>query len=478
MRGQGRNRKGRRSIGYAARWAIPALLAIAFTLTGLLCAPQAWAKLGEASRVELPNGLTLLVKEYHQIPIAHFLLVVPGGGAQERAEKAGLAGITADLMLKGTVHRNAKKISEEIDFLGGSLSAGVSYDYSSLSLEVLSKDLDKGLDLFLDCLLHPTFPQEELERMRSQALAALSRADEDPGTIVGKRFRSLLYQDHPYGHPLSGSRKSLSSITRDDVTGFYMNFWIPNQAILVALGDFSQGEMAEKLKRTFSGWPHGKTPVVSIPAPRPFRGRKVVLVDKPDLSQANILLGNVGVSRDTPRLFPLSLANGVLGRMGSSSRLMDEIRGNLGLAYGIGSQFSMGKAAGPFLIETSTQNENAGRTISAILEQVKIFREKGLKPEELAKVKTYKKGIYFIALQESAALVAQMADIEFYRLPRDFIDTYQERIDSVTLEQANAAAHDLFPYQDLLIVILGKADQIKSQLNGLGDLFIERFQPE
>jgi zinc protease len=262
------------------------------------------------------------------------------------------------------------------------------------------------------------------------------------------------------------------------VTGFYRRFWIPNQAILVALGDFREAEMVEKLRRYFSNWPGGKASIASIPAPQPLRGRKVVLIDKPDLTQANILLGNVGVPRDTPRLFPLSLANGVLGRMGFSSRLMDEIRSNLGLAYDVDSHFSMGKVAGPFAIDTSTRNENVGKAIAAILEQLKIFREKGLRPEELAKVKTYKKGIYFIALQESSALVAQMADIEFYHLPRDLIDTYQERIDRVTLEQANAAAYDLFPYQDLLIVILGKAQEIESQLAGLGDMVIEPFRPE
>ena len=472
------NRKGRKGIRSFPQFTIVAILAITLPLTGLLPLSFAWAKLGEASRIELPNGLTLVLKEYHQIPVAYFSLIVPGGGAQERAEKAGLAGLAANLLVKGTAHRDAQSISEQIDFLGGSLSAGVTYDYSSLSLEVLSKDIDKGLELFFDCLLHPTFPQEELERMRSQALAALSQSNEEPGVLIGKRFRALLYKDHPYGHPLGGTRQSLTSINREDVTGFYRSFWIPNQAILVALGDFREAEMVEKLRRYFSNWPGGKASIASIPAPQPLRGRKVVLIDKPDLTQANILLGNVGVPRDTPRLFPLSLANGVLGRMGFSSRLMDEIRSNLGLAYDVDSHFSMGKVAGPFAIDTSTQNENVGKAIAAILEQLKIFREKGLSPEELAKVKTYKKGIYFIALQESSALVAQMGDIEFYHLPRDLIDTYQERIDRVTLEQANATAYDLFPYQDLLIVILGKAQEIESQLAGLGDLVIEPFRPE
>ena len=470
--------KGRKGIRPLAKSGIFALLAIALPLAGLLPASFAWAKLGQATRIELPNGLTLVLKEYHQIPIACFLLVVPGGGAQERAEKAGLAGFAANLLLKGTAHRDARKISEEIDFLGGSLSAGGNYDYSSLALEVLSKDIDKGLELFFDCLLYPTYPQEELERMRSQALAALSQANEDPGALIGKRFRSLLYPDHPYGHPLGGSRPSLTSITRTDVTGFYGTFWIPNQAILVALGDFQEEAMAGKLKRLLSDWPRGRMSVRPLLAPRPFHGRKVVLIDKPGLTQANILLGSIGVPRDTPRLFPLALANGILGRMGFSSRLMNEIRANLGLAYGIDSQFSMGKAAGPFAIETSTQNGNVGKALSEILEQLRIFREKGITLEELAKVKTYKKGIYFIALQQSAALVAQMADIEFYNLPRDLIATYQERIDRVTLKEVNDAARDLFPYEDLLIVILGKAEEIKGQLAGLGDLVIEPFRPE
>ena len=464
--------KGGRGVGYL--WALCILFAL------LISPPAAWAKLGEASRIELPNGLTLVLKEYRKIPIADFFLIVPGGGSQEIPDKAGLAGLVTGLLLKGTTHRNARQISEEIDFLGGSLAAGTNYDYCSLSLEVLSKDIDQGLNLLLDCLLHPTFPREELERQRTQDLAALSQANEDPGTIIERRFRSLLYGHHPYGHPLSGTRSSLTSITREDVEAFYRRFFLPNRAILVAVGDFDSGQMEVKLKQLFSSWPKGDAPPVSTPPPRAFRGRKVVLIDKPDITQANILLGNIGLPRDTPHSFPLSLANGILGRMGFSSRLMDQIRSNLGLTYHIDSYFSMGKVAGPFIIETSTQNENVGSAIAAILEQVRIFRERGLSPEELAKVQTYKKGIYYIALQDVSALVAQLADIEFYGLPRNFIDTYQERMDRVSLEEANAAARDLFPYEDLLMVILGNAEKIKSQLQGLGlgELYIEKFRPE
>jgi predicted Zn-dependent peptidase len=347
-------------------------------------------------------------------------------------------------------------------------------------LEVLSKDADQGLSLLLDCLLHPTFPIQELERQRAQALASLSQANEEPGIIIEKRFRSLLYGPHPYGHPLAGTRTSLVSIGRAGVEAFYRRFFVPNQAILVAVGDFDLEEMKAKLERLFSSWPKSEVSAVPPPPPGAFQGRKVVLIDKPEVTQANIFVGNIGVPRNTPRFFPLSLANGILGRMGFSSRLMDQIRANLGLSYHIESYFSMGRSGGSFVIETSTRTEKVGPALSAILEQVRIFREQGLSAQELAKVKTYRKGIYYIALQTAGALVAQLADIEFYGLPRDFIDSYQERIDQVSLQDANAAARDLFPYDDLLIVILGNAEGIKDQLRelNLGEIQIEKFQPE
>ncbi len=468
--------------GLKRRRAITWIWTCAFCIlaTFLSFAPSAWAMLGEVSRTQLPNGLTLVLKEYRKIPIANFLLILPGGASQEATNKAGLASLAADLLLKGTTERNASQISEEIDFLGGSLSAGANYDYCSISLEVLSKDIDRGLDLLLDCLLHPTFPQEELDRQRAQALAALSQANEDPGTIIERKFRSLLYRDHPYGHPLNGTRQSLASIQREDVEAFYRRFFLPNQAILVVVGDFDAAGMAEKLRALFSPWAQGELKMASVPPPASLRGRRVILIDKPDVTQAQIFMGNIGVPRDTPRYFPLSLANGILGRMGFSSRLMDQIRANLGLTYSIDSHFSMGKAGGSFVIETSTQNGNVGKAISAILEQVRIFREGGLSPEELAKVKTYKKGIYYIALERAGALVAQLADVAFYGLPLDYIDTYQKRIEAVTLEEANSAARDLFPYDSLLIAVLGDGEKIQGQLQdlGLGELQIERFQPE
>jgi len=470
---------------------VPPLVMLPLFLLSLLSPVSSWAQArwGQLSRTVLSNGLTLIVQEYRQVPLARLLLLLPGGASLEGSGKAGLAYMTAELLLKGTTQRNARQIAEEIDRLGGDLSASASYDYCAVTLEVLSSDLGRGLDLMMDCLLHPSFPAQELERKRSEALAAISRSQEEPEAIAEKRFRSLLYGSHPYGSPLGGTRDSLTAITREDVLSFYRQTFWPDQAILVAVGDFRAEEMRAELEARFSSWSRGGSalPLLSTAPPPRLQGRRVVVVDKPDVTQARILMGNSGPPRDTPHFFPLSLANAVLGRMGFSSRLMDRLRSREGLTYHVESYFSMGKAGGSFVIETSTRTEKVGSAISAILEEVRSFREKGLRAEELTKAKTYRKGIYYIALQSMESLVAQLAEIEFYGLPKDLIESYRERVDRVSLEEANEAARQFFPSEDLLIVILGNASPIEDQLrdpegrgwlHDLAEVKIEKFERE
>jgi zinc protease len=278
-----------------------------------------------STKYTLENGLRIVLMEYHRLPLIEMQLTVGGGRSIEPDTLTGLAGMTADLLKLGTSTRTATLIAEQIDFIGGSLNVSTGNDQFTVSTEFLVKDIIAGFDLFSDVVLHPTFVQEEIDRECSQRIASLSQILEQPQGIAGVYFTKRLYGTHPYGKQGMGTKLGLNRITRDAVMAFYRTAFVPNNAILVVVGDFKSGEMLAKLKSVFSGWKSGPMPAIPTAAPAFHHGRQVVLVNKPDVTQTQIRIGNTGVDVKNPDRPAISIANAVLGG-GFTSRLVDEIR--------------------------------------------------------------------------------------------------------------------------------------------------------
>ncbi len=426
-------------------------------------------KLPPYQKFTLGNGLTLLVMENKKLPLVNFRLVLKAGSVYDPVGKEGLANLTATLVRKGTKTKSFEQISEEIEFVGGTLQSGASADYAFIGGEFLSKDLDLAMNLLSDILLNPAFSQEEFDREKELTLAALQEEKDDPSTIATKAFYQFLFEKNPYSHPVDGTETSLKNITREDVVNFYKKYFVPQYSILTLVGDFSSQSVKQKVENALASWQKSNANLAKISAPPKFKGRKLLIVEKPDVSQTQIRIGNVSVPRNNPDYFPLVVANAILGG-GFSSRLVNEIRVNQGLTYGVSSRFNMFKESGAYLISTFTKNKTTRKTIDVALQEVKKFREKGVTQEELQGAKNYLKGLFPMRLETPEALASQISDIEFYNLDPKFVDTYRQKIEAVTLEDIKRVANKYFDYQDVVFVVVTNPKETRKDLEGLGKI--------
>lgn len=417
------------------------------------------------TRQTLPNGLQLVLMEYHRAPTLTVIAFARAGSAADPPGKAGTATLTAELLRRGTEKRTATQIAEEIDFLGGSLSTDADRDRVSVSMGVLSKDADAALDLFADVLRHPTFPPEELERVRQLHLAALQSIGEDPGAVARRVAIETVFAGHPYGHLETVT--SLQAITRDDLLAFYRRFVVPSAITLVAVGDFKTPEMAEKLRGRFADWATSSEDAPRIPPVKGGPVRKIV-IDKPDAVQSHLRLVCLAFPRNSPDYFAALIADAILGG-GFTSRLVEEVRIRRALTYGISSGFHPKLHGGSFAVTTFTKVETTRRLIEATVAVLRNAAANGFTPEELRKVKGYLSGLFAIRVQAPEALAAELAEIAFYHLPDNYLQTYLQKLQSVTLAEANRVARLYFAPEKLSMVVVGPKSKIEQQLKGWGE---------
>jgi len=443
----------------------------------LLLGVLAGAALGQ--KVQLPpitrhtldNGLSVILMEYTRVPVVYFRLVARGGSANDSAGLEGVASMATALMRQGTTSRSATEIAEAIDFIGGSLSTGAGLEYCAVQSEVLKKDTDVGLDLLSDVILHPTFPEDELERERKQRLAGLESLKEDPQSVVSLTFMKRVYGSHPYGEQTEGTRASLEAMTREHLVEFYEKTFVPGNSILVVVGDFPSAEMLGKLRRVFSDWKADSVYHAALPVPSRVSGRTVVIVDKPDATQAQIVVGNIGIDIKHPDAFAVRVANSVLG-VGFTSRLMDALRIKRSLTYSAASSFPSNLYGGTYVISTYTKIESLKEMLDALLGEVKKFRDQGATPDEVKKAENFLAGSFARGLQSPEALASRLTDIEIYGFPRDYVDTYIQKLRSVSADDVHRVARQHFLLDDLLIVLVAPAEQVRKEAERYGSVTV------
>jgi len=409
----------------------------------------------------LGNGLTVLHSEKHNIPIVMVTMIVKAGSLDEPKEKAGLADLVAELLDEGTKNRKSSEISEEIEFIGASLGASAGSDYTTITLSVLKKDVEKGFELFSDIVLNPIFPQEELDRKRELIKGSLKQREEDPSFLAERAFKKAVYGEHPYGRLVEGSVETLSAITREDLVRFHSRYFIPNNAILSVVGDLTPDELNSLIKKYLGSWKIAEMPEKQINPMSEERTRKVVKIEK-DVTQANIIIGHLGISRDNPDYYAVSVMNYILGGGGFSSRLMQRIRDDMGLAYNVHSFFMPGKEKGVFQAGVQTKNESANTVIAEILKQIERMREEEVSDAELADAKAYLTGSFPRRLDTNRKIADFLATVEFYSLGLDYAEKYPSYINAVTKEDVLRVAKKYLDPENFSLVVV--ANQGKAEL--------------
>ncbi len=439
------------------------LLCVLMFMFGVVVATNAQEAafgLPPAKKVKLPNGMTVILMEQHEVPIVSFNFRLRAGSVADSAGKEGTASMTAGLLRKGTKTRTADQISSELDFIGGQLAATATSDFTIGSAEFVKKDVVKGLELLSDTLLNPTFPAAEVTKLQQQRTDAVRAAKDQAQGVIGNYFNAYLYGKHPYARATGGDERSLAAITQADIVKFYEANYAPANMILAVVGDFNTSEMESMITNAFGKWNKRAQSAATLIAATPATGKRLLLIDKPDSTQTFFRIGNTGVPRTNKDRVAIELVNTLFGGR-FTSRLNTELRIKSGLTYGARSNFDERIVAGPFSIATFTRNETTEQAIDMALDILKRLHAEGITPEELQSAKAYMKGQLPPDLETSDQLAEELTELEFYGLDASEINEFYKRVDALTVADANRAIKEYFPTDNYVLVLVGKRSEIE-----------------
>ncbi|MGB8657824.1 MAG: pitrilysin family protein [Candidatus Zixiibacteriota bacterium] len=424
----------------------------------------------QIQKAKLSNGMQVLVVENHKLPLVAVSLVIKSGLSADPKNLSGTASLTSQLLDDGTTTRSALQISDEVKKIGANLGTGSSSDASTVTLNVLKKYLDTGLNLVSDVVIHPIFPKEELERQRQICLGQIMQENMEPFVSCLKLYYKTLYgPDHPYSQPYTGSgtEVSIKALQRDDLKKYYETYYHPNNAAIVVVGDVTLKEILPKLETAFKEWKPKDVPAVAVTPVNPITKTKIFLIDKPGAAQSVVIAGNLGIERRSPDYYAVQVMNNALGGM-FSSRINLNLREEKGYTYGAESFFSAPKFAGPFVAYAPVQTQYTKETVAEIEKELRgICGPKPLSAEELQKSKDYLVKSYVQRFQTFDQIAGQVAGIMIYDLPEDNLQRYVSSISGIDGKTAADAAQKYIHPDALLYVIEGDVAKIEPGLREL-----------
>ena len=424
----------------------------------MLASGLAWAPAGAAPiahREVLPNGIVLLVAERPAVPIVAVRVYMRAGSIYDPPDQAGLANLTGAVLTRGTAKRTGPELDSAIEFVGASLQAGASRDGLSVSLTAQKKDMTLGLDLLSEVVLTPAFPEVEVTRKVAEIQAAIKRSEEDPNTVAARALSRLIFQGHPYGLPIEGTRETVGRLTRDGVVKFYRERARPDATIVAVVGAVTVDEARREVMARLGSWARPTTPAPSAPtATSAGAGREETITR--ELSQATIMFGRQAIGQNDPEYFPLAVASYVLGG-GSASRLYTRVREESGLAYSVYSWVSPWRHGASFAVSAQTRTVEVPKVVGMIREELARMAREPVADRELALAKQYLIGSFPLRLDTSGKVADFLVAIEERGVGLDYADRYKERIGKVTAADVQRVAAKFFPPQSFDLVIVGDA---------------------
>lgn len=410
------------------------------------------------SEKTLANGLRIIVVQKKGLPLVAARLLVKTGGEADPADHAGLADMTATLLVKGTTTKSSEEIARGVEALGATMESGGGWDASSVNLSSLSTNFSKALAYVADVVRNPTFPKSEIDRQRDQDIDALRVAMGQPRSLANFVTARVLFGSGPYGHNLGGTPESLQRITREDLVKFHQRQYRPDNALLVIAGDIDPQAAFAAAQERLGGWKKGGGAMATVtvkndaapPAPR------VVVIDMPNAGQSAVVVGRPGLRRVDPAYNVAQVLNSILGG-GYSSRLNQEIRIKRGLSYGAGSSFDMRRDVGPFTASAQTKNESAAEVADIIIDEVKKIGAVSVPEAELTPRKAVLIGGFARSLETGAGLVGRVANLALYGLGLDEIKSYIANVQGVTAADVQKFAAGKLAAGQPSIVIVGDA---------------------
>jgi zinc protease len=425
--------------------------------------PAPALKLPAVQRLTLANGLRLWLLENHEVPLVQANLVVLSGAGADVPGQFGAASMTAAMLDEGAAGKAALALADEVEFLGAQLTTAASFDASAVRISTPATKLPEAMDLLADVTLAPDFPQQELERLRTERLTTLLQARDDPPTLAGIAFPRLLFgPEHRYGTGAGGTEATLKALGVDQLRTFHRGHYRPDNAVLIVVGDVTPAVLRPLADRRFGVWKAAGPPAPPFPtrtAPQPGK-RQIFIVDKPGSAQSQIRIGLVGVPRSTPDYVALDVWNTILG--GSfTSRLNNNLREQHGYAYGASSRFDMRRAAGPFQAGAGVQTDKTAEALKEFFVELNRMLQP-IPPDELEKAKNYAALSFPGEFETTGQLAVKLEELAIYDLPEDTFTKYVDDVQKTAPADMARVAKTYLLMDRLVVVIVGDRATIEA----------------
>lgn len=434
----------------------------------------------EPDRVVLENGMVVYLLEDHELPLVSVTVTMRTGSWLDPIDKIGLASMTGAVMRTGGGGGlSAEQVDAELEQFAGDVSIGIGRQSGSASLDVLSKDVPRGLEILAGLLRRPAFDPARVELAKLQAIEGIRRRQDHPGSIVGREFAKVLYgPDHPSAR--ESSLDSITRMTRDDLVTFHRDTIHPNGMILGVTGDFKKDEMLAALRKVFGDWKKGTVPelrIADVPEAEP--SRPVVRFVSKETSQTHLRLGHLSIKEDDPDYVALAIANDILGGSSFRSRLFNDVRTKRGLAYSVGSRLNTGTHdQGVWLMRAETKLTSTQEVIERFVANIERMRAEPVTDTELAEAKEAYVNSFVFSFASPSAIVSRLVELEYDGLPKDFLQQLRAKVVSLTKEEVQAAAKRHLRPDRLKIVAVGSGEALPKALATFGEVKEITLSPE
>jgi len=428
--------------------------------------PAPELRVPEQRHFALSNGLGVRLVEYRRLPIVAVNLVVDAGGSRDPAARPGLASFTATMLTEGTRTRTATQISDEVGFLGASISAGAAPDSASLGGATLAKHLPRFLEIFADVLVNPAFRKADFDRIQDQRLVALLQQRDQPQALASRAFAPVFWGERsPYGHYLLGTEASVKGMAPKDLAAFHDRYWRPGGAELVVVGDVSEADLRPLLERTLGAWKPGAkvASLAPVPAAAP---KRTLLLEKADAPQAYLLLGMPGLLRSSDEFVAASVAFQVLGG-GLASRLFRNLREEKGYTYGIYARGDARRLAGVSFVVGSVKADVTGAALKELLRELGRMRDEPVSEAELEDAKNALVLGLPADFATAGAIAGRLGELAVYGLPDDYWNRYADNVRKVTAADVQRFAREKLDLARLTVVVVANPAVVRPQLDGI-----------
>lgn len=420
----------------------------------------------QAFRTRLDNGLRVVIVEDRRLPLVSYRLAFLSGDAGDPRHSTGLTSAVSAMLTEGTENYSSLAFAEKIERLGASLSASSSDDFTMISASTLALYNSEIMTMIAEIVFRPTFPESELDLYRRNTVEHLKFQRSQPGFLANEQTARVVYGDHPYS-VISPQAADIEKLTPQMLFENHGRRFVPNNAVLLVVGDVERGPIVEEINEHFGEWERGSVESASFPKPKALDRSRFVVVDRPGSAQSNIVLANLAIPRNDPDYFPVLVMNQVLGA-GASSRVFMNLREEKGYTYGAYTRIDAKRLAGDFEATAEVRTAVTGDSLREFFYELNRIRDEDVSTDELNDAQNFLTGVFPIRAETQEGLTNLLVSQELYGLPDDYLQTYRDKVSAVTIEEVRAAANRHIHPDRMAIVIVGDGAEILEQTESIG----------